>query len=263
VAVNAYGVIGSIDEPHLSPIWRAMMNARSDEYVEAGLVVTPAATPYTVNISYGQGIQAGVYTIAASPGPYTATTGPKSSADRIDRIVLQIDWAAARTAYNNTSLTTEAARSAAARAAAPSFIAVPGVAGTTPSPPGLVRTAGTKWQMSLARVLVRANLTTGQPFLTSDITPEHPYQPEKVCSGVATLNPAGTASPYTDLVTVQLPLGFFASNGYRVTFGEGTGTSVSHTKHIWWGNKTTTSFTIGINSDTNTATTVEWHASGY
>ncbi len=57
---------------------------------------------------------------------------------RIDYIVLDVDWAA------DTATVTK----------------VTGTAGATPSPPALTQTAGVRWQMPLARVVVRAGATS-------------------------------------------------------------------------------------------------------
>lgn len=261
MAINAYGVVGTIDDSHWSKLLLQLANGRDGQSHNGGFTPTVATGTRKVSIDSGAAAIAGVWSLATNDVTYSVThdsnTGTQS---RIDVVVLTVDWTAATAAYNaNTG--SESTKASAARAAGSYLDIVKGQPANTPSVPQLTQTAGTLWQMPLARVLVRPGV--GQ-FLTSDLTDARPYTPEKVCSGTIVLSDGGTA-PKT--LSVAFPVGFFR-NPPRVQLTPQTGAAAGTTfdtttvSNLSASSITAASFAASLNRTTTTSVTVSWTASG-
>jgi hypothetical protein len=147
------GVQGAVDDTNLPQLFADQGAIGGPSGVATGLAVSVATgTTRPVSIASGRALCGGaLFVNSAAATLNLASNG--TGASRTDVICAQVDWVAARTAFTNAGgVANLAAASAAAQAAAGSFVAIP--LGQTP-----VQIPGTKWQEPLARQTVPAGAT--------------------------------------------------------------------------------------------------------
>lgn len=161
MAITVYGVEGIFPDSQFAQMHADEGALPAGHGVASGLAVTlSAGADRQVQIAAGRAAGAGVvfHEDAATTLALPTNTSGKS---RIDLIVAQWDWAAARAAFQAAGgVDNLDAASTAAQAAAGSFQSVQGTPGTTPVAPYniLTQVPGDKWQEVLAEQLVRNNV---------------------------------------------------------------------------------------------------------
>jgi len=254
MAFAAYGVVGSIDDAHWSALLEQLGEGRSGVSLDTGFAVSVATGTRVLSVSAGACVIAGVYVTSDAAATVTLDANTATSNSRIDRVCVQVDWAAAAAAYNAT-VGTEAAKGAAARAAGASLIALKGVTAADPVLPVLTKVPGTLWQMEVGRIVVRHGV--GQ-LSASDLSDARPATPEKTCSGTVTLSDGGSDPKSVD---VSFPIGFF-TRAPRTALTPTTGATSSTVSNLNTSSQSLTGFTATLNRSTTTSVTVHWIASG-
>lgn len=124
---------------------------------------------------------------------------PTSGQDRIDRVVLQLDW-------NNNTI---------------NAVILKGATGSNPTAPALTQTWGTKWELSLAQVRVRGASTN---LSDADITDERiPYIPAGLTPSVRMIRSALALTNITvdldfDTVQYETMQGMYVTSGNYTKF---------------------------------------------
>ncbi|HEX8489307.1 MAG TPA: hypothetical protein VF642_12235 [Propionibacteriaceae bacterium] len=248
MAINVYGVVGTIDDGHWAQLLQDLGDGGNGMSVAAGLLVSPATGTRLVSVTSGRSVQAGTWaTVDASTVSLVANT---TSNTRFDVVCLQVNWAAATAAFNATAgdLATKAA---AARGAAGSLIAVQGTPGTSPVLPALTQNPGVLWQTPLAMVRVPGG--AGQ-LAASDVTRCRPLPLEKTCSGTSTLVTGENR-------TIAFPYYLFDSPP-RVALTPRTAAGASTNSNLSTGLITKDSFVAELFRSNTAEVTFDWIASG-
>lgn len=252
MGIKVYGVDGSIYSLEWAKLLQDLGDGGSGMSVPAGLEVSAATGTRLVSVSAGRAVQGGTLAIldAAATVTIAAGTAAGSNTSRLDVVCLQVDWAAAKAAYNANG-GEPAEKSAAARDAAGSLVVVRGAAGSSPLIPGLTQDPGVRWQTPLA--LVRVTFNVGQ-LPASGVTRCRPLPVEKTCSGTATLVSGENR-------TIPFPY-FLFSAAPRVALTARTGAGVGTTSNLSTGSITKDSFVAELFRSNSTEVTFDWIASG-
>lgn len=142
MALTAYGTSPSINEAEWAMLHRIADKGGWHEVVDAltDYAVTPGGGTRQVTVASGDMVVNGV--LVRNSAPVTITVNANTGTNpRITTVCLQVDW-------------TGAVDTAA------SIVAVNGANAASPQPPSLSRTAGTLWQVALARVTVAPGATS-------------------------------------------------------------------------------------------------------
>lgn len=249
MAINVYGVVGTIDDNHWAKLIQDLGNGGNGMSVPTGLEVAAEAGTRVVSVSAGRSVQAGTWAVVDDKPTLTLAANTTSS-PRIDVVCLQVDWAAATSAYNAASGDVSA-KALAARAAAGSLVVVQGAPGTNPVIPALTQNAGVLWRTPLAMVRVTGGVGT---IPASAVTRCRPLPVEKTCSGTSTLVTATNR-------TITFPY-FLFSEPPRVTLTAKTAAGVNTTSNLSTGSITKDSFVAELFRSNATEVTFDWIASG-
>ena len=154
MALTAYGVDQSITEPKWALLMAILGKGSYDETIATTggqLAPTVASGTRVVDVDDGDLVAAGV--LVQNTTTVTVTLdGNSGSLDRIDTIVCEINW-------SGTSST------------GASIKAIKGTPAANPVPPTLTRTAGTLWQVPIARVTVTPGVGQLPGGVLEDVRP--------------------------------------------------------------------------------------------
>lgn len=178
MAITLYGVDPSIDEAH----WAQLHDLATDQVV-SGLTPTVGTGTRLVNVGTGNAYAAGV--LATSTAVTAVTLAANTSGQsRIDYVVLNIDWTGTQTTGGTVT-------------------SVTGTPGSSPVAPNLIQTAGTRWQIPLARVSVPNGATQLGNNSVEDARPGR-QRPVVYKSDITGVSIGPSANPRT-VATIVVP----------------------------------------------------------
>lgn len=181
MAVTAVGFTGTVNEAQFASMMRLAMLSNWDEIVDTG-ALTPAVATGTRLVSVAAGSAMGAGVMVTNSASLNVTLPANGSANpRIDYIVVQINWS------TDTATITS----------------VQGATSPNPVPPNLTRTAGTLWQIPLAKVRVNASVTQLGAGTVEDVRPNRRRAFEYSVS-IANQN-IGTGANDVTVDTIDIP----------------------------------------------------------
>lgn len=183
MAITTIGFTGSVNEQQFSKLMRLVARSGgADEIVDVGsaLAVTIATGTRLVTVGAGDCAASGLM-VSNSTSQNVTLPANSSGNPRIDYIVVNIDWVA------DTATITS----------------VTGSPGGSPVPPALVKTAGTQWQLPLARVTVASGAGQLAGGTVEDCRPVR--RQAKEYSVAVSSRTVGTGASDLTLETLDIP----------------------------------------------------------
>lgn len=158
MAITVAGVEGLLTDTELAYILADLGDIGASHGVALGLSASLSTADRTIKLNTGRALMAGASFTSSALANVQFAANTSTTKSRIDLVCAQVDWNAARTAFasaggeaNLTAATT------AAKAAAGSFVVVPGTVATAPTAfyGALVQTPGNLWQEPLFEQPIR------------------------------------------------------------------------------------------------------------